>query len=1084
MKKQLLVIGMFLMPFTIFAQNYRHIADSLFFNLNKTGAATGMLYDRVYPLAGLHEFNKVQPDTSSSKHFKQSYFEMFNAAFNNSSWLPPEYIGNIALGAHLDTLVKKVAVGLGYYEFNVIDTNAIANNLIYMGVDSLFYDVNPRSGNPFKTITNLVASPLLDSIQGLTVNYVFDNRLYFNKGILSISSLQVDFNNGNGLINVAIGSSYNITYPSAGYKVLKFVATMSNSSVITTYGVILVTEPTEELYARGCTNADGPVKKIESDLSFQGYDENSSSKGQGEYQIFYATNGNCDNVLRKPIIIVDGFDPGDKRSIGELYSEYLNNESNGLFADNLRAAGYDVVILNFPNYEIGSFSFLGMQIPIMRDGGADYIERNARVLMTLINTLNAQKSGTEKNVIIGPSMGGLISRYALKHMEGNSQAHQTRLWISFDSPHQGANIPIGDQYFLDFYAAVSESAKENRDKKISSVAAKQMLVYHYLSGSNTPAGAPTFRSTFETTMNNLGFPNGDSGQPFRKISLIDGNLSGIRDYTGGQQAFSFDLRHSFSIKLFLFKIKINIATVTLSSARAHFVPDYGASATIFRGWFVSSLLARSEGTTTPSATVGLDTAPGGTYNTQQILKDEGDGVIGGYNAHTVLGKVLNIITLGAFNVRAKFYSVIPTHSFINTKSALAFTGTNQNLSENLSGRSLVCTGETPFDSYFGDFTINRGHVDLWPEAVEFVREEINGNPQLPLIKNNTLSISGPFQSGSNTTYSVANVPAGATIKWEVTAPYTINGVNTANPVGVVIPSNNSQFAELVATISTNCYQTKVRKNLVPPTITTALSGGNGDSCGLGTASINVPSGANFVWTSEGDVSIEGLPPGQPYHTTSNSVNIVGISGSITVQFQSYGNTVTVMETYEPYRRNLHISGYLPLLPSDPLIVTVQDVDFNVETYNWYINNVLVQSNSSDTYSTWDKYYVNCDYNDIRLEAVLSCGTSTVIAETQFEQLCGGGWWRTMVVYPNPASSYLSIRPDIEKQKALSTKDKSNMKEYEAILYDVKGKLLLKGRSSNQRLQLDTKKLKSDYYYLHIRADGEKEIIKQQVIIRN
>lgn len=41
------------MPFSILAQNYRNIADSLFSNLNKSGATTGILYDRVYPLAGL-----------------------------------------------------------------------------------------------------------------------------------------------------------------------------------------------------------------------------------------------------------------------------------------------------------------------------------------------------------------------------------------------------------------------------------------------------------------------------------------------------------------------------------------------------------------------------------------------------------------------------------------------------------------------------------------------------------------------------------------------------------------------------------------------------------------------------------------------------------------------------------------------------------------------------------------------------------------------------------------------------------------------------------------------------------------------
>lgn len=35
-----------------------------------------------------------------------------------------------------------------------------------------------------------------------------------------------------------------------------------------------------------------------------------------------------------------------------------------------------------------------------------------------------------------------------------------------------------------------------------------------------------------------------------------------------------------------------------------------------------------------------------------------------------------------------------------------------------------------------------------------------------------------------------------------------------------------------------------------------------------------------------------------------------------------------------------------------------------------------------------------------------------------------------------------------------------------------------------RLNLDTRHLKSDYYFIHIKIDGEKEIIKKQVIIKN
>ena len=48
-------------------------------------------------------------------------------------------------------------------------------------------------------------------------------------------------------------------------------------------------------------------------------------------------------------------------------------------------------------------------------------------------------------------MGGLIARYGLSFMEQNSMNHETRLYISFDSPHLGANIPVSFQYLINYF---------------------------------------------------------------------------------------------------------------------------------------------------------------------------------------------------------------------------------------------------------------------------------------------------------------------------------------------------------------------------------------------------------------------------------------------------------------------------------------------------------------------------------------------------------------------------------------------------------------------------------------------------------
>src|SRR5690606_17871898 len=140
----------------------------------------------------------------------------------------------------------------------------------------------------------------------------------------------------------------------------------------------------------------------------------------------------------------DGFDPNDSRSVPLIY-DLLNYGSGQNLADDLREQGYDIVILNFPTY-------VQTETGETVSGGSDFIQRNAMVLVELLNEINEQKTGDQQNVVIGPSMGGLISRYALRYMEMNSLAHETRLYVSFDSPHKGSNIPIGFQHLFNYMA--------------------------------------------------------------------------------------------------------------------------------------------------------------------------------------------------------------------------------------------------------------------------------------------------------------------------------------------------------------------------------------------------------------------------------------------------------------------------------------------------------------------------------------------------------------------------------------------------------------------------------------------------------
>ncbi|TXD81836.1 T9SS type A sorting domain-containing protein [Subsaximicrobium wynnwilliamsii] len=292
---------------------------------------------------------------------------------------------------------------------------------------------------------------------------------------------------------------------------------------------------------------------ISADLS--AYSGATSFSGLGEYELFLDSN---DGILDKPIILLDGFDPGDTRTISGIYDllNFTDASGNQNLGDLVRAEGFDVVILNFPRYlRLADATLLNLSdvadtngdsiidesdFPAgssLIDGGADFLERNAMLLLDLINTLNADKVGEEELVIIGPSMGGIISKYTLNYMENQSIAHETRLWISFDAPHLGANVPLGFQHQFNFLGFGLGNLNITQLQPVvngllKAPAARQMLIdqfeTHLETGSNVafdPAKllpeAHPYKAIFDSSVNGLtatGFP-----QNTRNVAIVNGS---------------------------------------------------------------------------------------------------------------------------------------------------------------------------------------------------------------------------------------------------------------------------------------------------------------------------------------------------------------------------------------------------------------------------------------------------------------------------------------------------------------------------------------------------------------------------------
>jgi len=453
---------------------------------------------------------------------------------------------------------------------------------------------------------------------------------------------------------------------------------------------------------------------ITTDLS--AYGEATNYPGEGEYQIFLS----ADNVLDKPIIVVDGFDPGDTRDIAGLYNslDFTGTSGTQNLADLVRAEGFDVVFLNFPTYTRAADGSIV-------DGGADFMERNAMLLVDLITIINTEKAANspEQNVIIGPSMGGIISRYALNYMENQTLNADTRLYISFDSPHHGANVPIGLQHQLNFLANNPLSPVAELDVVIDgllkSPAARQLLIDHFeshLSGADAytfnssltlPEPHP-FRTTFETNINSLtasGFP-----ENVRNVAIING--SGIGSTYLAKDGIT-PVTNGFVIADTTLPIDSGFIGTINVEIEINMTPSAGTAQQVSRFFapllppIVPNLESIADSGTTNFD--GVDAAPGGLFDLSGITGDLGAG--GG-----ITGDFLAALQIDKF-------------SFIPSVSALALEITSEASGDNIdwfhdiniSGRGT--TDLTPFDNTFLPDD-NEPHVQLTASNVAFALSEI------------------------------------------------------------------------------------------------------------------------------------------------------------------------------------------------------------------------------------------------------------------------------------------------------------------------------------------------------------------------
>ncbi len=355
-------------------------------------------------------------------------------------------------------------------------------------------------------------------------------------------------------------------------------------------------------------------------------------------------------VLDNPVIAVEGFDLDNSWDWDDLYN-HLNTED---LLETLRDGGFDIVILDFTD-------------------ATDYVQLNSFVLVELIKQVQSMIFPNRTIAVAGASMGGLCARYALAYMETHGIEHRVRNYISFDAPHTGANIPLGVQYWLDFFSGLSDAAA-GMLASLNRPAARQMLVYHY----TDPAGATGEPDLLRAEMLADFAAVGEYPQNLRKVAIANGsgNMLG-QGFGPGDQIISYEHEE----------------LLTTITGNVWSVPD-GAAQTIFDGYIRIIILPTSM-TVNVSGTKPYDSAPGG-WRESMADMDSTEAPYG------------DIVALHEH------------HCFIPTVSALAIdTG---DLFYNIGGDADLLS-HTPFDEVYYP-AANQDHASVTAENRQWFLDEI------------------------------------------------------------------------------------------------------------------------------------------------------------------------------------------------------------------------------------------------------------------------------------------------------------------------------------------------------------------------
>lgn len=526
--------------------------------LNPTNIPTGILYEAGFPFTNIETFNGTTlPDSLyvNGGTVKSIYKTIYSSILdeNNerlSSLTAPDEYENEWFNARN---ANEVILSGMLFKYNLFKENAYQQEQITINGSGALIDVPGQ--NPYTEDYTVGIAPGFNTFYGKEMNVKLPASLFKTNLQDQIEVIEIDFGDGQGFRTVQLNQTIPVTYTTAGSKEWLYKIRLAGGFILDSRTKIDIIDWTNPIPIAGSTFCSpfNSVRKITAAKSHLG--------ATGELNLTIRCSG--DGIINNPLIVVEGFDIGNlfdpenkygTTNIGSFRDDVeFSNDLDNLLFNNGRE--YDIIYVDWIN-------------------GMDYMERNAFALEEAINWVNAVKQGNEPNVIIGQSMGGVVTRLALTNMENNNEVHDTNLFISHDAPQQGANIPDSYQFMYrhltQMYVKVKSGSRIFNFKiiptdlinKMNGVAgmldqpaAKQLLRY-WVAGDYSYDNSThyNFYNSLRTMNNNGGYPT-----LTRNIALSNGSECGATQHN--VQPNDYLLKTYFSNKPTLLSDVIGAAIV-------------------------------------------------------------------------------------------------------------------------------------------------------------------------------------------------------------------------------------------------------------------------------------------------------------------------------------------------------------------------------------------------------------------------------------------------------------------------------------------------------------------------------------------